>query len=138
MDLGGDCCGDGGQRKLVRPVAQNGGAKPKRCGPGRGQGRTEGAVRFPGVRESLSARTWCAEMAKEKDNPFAGPGTAFASTVSDARIGATHLSRRHRSDGSEREAEGPRSTGKASPKVSIAFIARPRGTGGEKAPPLIF
>lgn len=109
-------------------------------------------VDFPAIRESLKSQfraRMVAEMAKEKDNPFAALGMAFASAVVDPMIDGIVSPDGIKAMVENGRMKDPRSTGDASTESKPVewtverkgfdrFVARPEVQAGEKAPALVF
>lgn len=109
-------------------------------------------VDFPAIRESLKSQFrahMVAEMAKEKDNPFAALGMAFASAVVDPMIDGIVSPDGIKAMVENGRMKNPRSSDEAATadkqvewvverKGLDRFIARPKVDADEKAPALVF
>ncbi|HUD90223.1 DUF2939 domain-containing protein [Sphingobium sp.] len=109
-------------------------------------------VDFPAIRESLKAQMramMVAEMAKEKDNPFAAMGMAFAGAIIDPMIdsmispeGIKVMVESGKMKSPERPAaeqtEGREADWQIERRGVDRFTAHPKAKVGEKVPTLVF
>lgn len=107
---------------------------------------------FPAVRESLKSQfraVMVAEMAKEKDNPFAALGMAFASSMADTMIDGLVSPAGIKAivaNGKVKEQQDSEADGQSGKEVDWEidrrgldrFVAKPKVADGEKAPSLVF